>query len=175
MESTPFARRSCRGVVIAALVVAALSDAVSYTIPNRCPLAILAAFAVHGVFAPPETTLYALVTAIAVFAAGLLFIVARIALAVLPGPLTIPPVLLGLWIWSTEFEWAHRLLRYVRERYDKVMDWFARQPAIVQILGGLLTALFVAGTLWVLGALGWAADLLGLDWDWVNSPVGLGS
>jgi uncharacterized membrane protein YbaN (DUF454 family) len=45
-----------------------------------------------------------------VFIAGLLCIVMGIALAVLPGPLTIPPVLLGLWIWSTEFRFAKRLL-----------------------------------------------------------------
>ena len=32
-----------------------------------------------------------------------------LALTVLPGPLTIPPVLLGLWVWSTEFDWARRV------------------------------------------------------------------
>ena len=36
----------------------------------------------------------------AVFALGLLLIASGIALAVLPGPLTIPPVVLGLWVWS---------------------------------------------------------------------------
>ena len=40
---------------------------------------------------------------VGVFVAGLLCIALGVALAVLPGPLTIPPVLLGLWIWSTEF------------------------------------------------------------------------
>src|SRR3954454_6111794 len=45
---------------------------------------------------------------VGVFVAGLLCIAAGIALAVLPGPLTIPPVLLGLWIWSTEFRFAER-------------------------------------------------------------------
>src|SRR5918997_1403044 len=45
---------------------------------------------------------------VAVFAAGLLCIAAGVALMVLPGPLTIPPVLLGLWIWSTEFRFAER-------------------------------------------------------------------
>jgi hypothetical protein len=44
----------------------------------------------------------------AVFVAGLLCIAGGVLLAVLPGPLTIPPVLLGLWLWSTEFDWAHR-------------------------------------------------------------------
>jgi hypothetical protein len=45
---------------------------------------------------------------VGVFAAGLLCIAAGVALAVLPGPLTIPPILLGLWIWSTEFAFAQR-------------------------------------------------------------------
>jgi type IV secretory pathway TrbD component len=45
---------------------------------------------------------------VGVFLAGLLCIALGFALAVLPGPLTIPPVLLGLWIWSTEFRFAER-------------------------------------------------------------------
>ena len=38
-----------------------------------------------------------------IFVLGLLFILGGLALAVLPGPLTIPLVLLGLWVWSWEF------------------------------------------------------------------------
>ena len=45
---------------------------------------------------------------VGVFVVGLLFILLGFALAVLPGPLTIPPVLIGLWIWSTEFRFAQR-------------------------------------------------------------------
>ena len=45
---------------------------------------------------------------LALHGALLLFVALGIALTVLPGPLTIPPVLLGLWVWSTEFEWARR-------------------------------------------------------------------
>jgi uncharacterized membrane protein YbaN (DUF454 family) len=52
----------------------------------------------------------------AVFVAGLLFIVLGIGLAVLPGPLTIPPVLLGLWIWSTEFRFAQKLFANFRRK-----------------------------------------------------------
>ncbi|KUI20006.1 TIGR02611 family protein [Mycobacterium sp. GA-2829] len=84
-------------------------------------------------------------------------------------------VFLGLGILATEFEWAQRLLKYARERYDRVMDWFHRQHAIVQILGGLVTALFVFATLWLLGALGWAGELVGYEHDWLDSPLGFGS
>ena len=84
-------------------------------------------------------------------------------------------VFIGLGILATEFEWARRLLAYAKERYDKVMDWFHRQHAIVQILGGLLTALIVALTLWLLGALDWTAELVGIEHNWLNSPIGIGS
>jgi uncharacterized membrane protein YbaN (DUF454 family) len=51
-----------------------------------------------------------------VFIVGLLFIALGFALAVLPGPLTIPPVLLGLWIWSTEFRFAKRFFDSFRRK-----------------------------------------------------------
>lgn len=61
-----------------------------------------------------------------VFVLGLLFILLGVALAALPGPLTIPPILVGLYIWSTEFGWAHRLLERVkvsaREAWEKAKD-----------------------------------------------------
>ncbi len=79
-----------------------------------------------------------------VFVLGLLFILLGVALAALPGPLTIPPILVGLYIWSTEFGWAHRLLERVkvsaREAWEKAKD----KPvvsALVTISG--LVALFV--------------------------------
>ena len=84
-------------------------------------------------------------------------------------------VFIGLGILATEFTWARRLLAYARERYDKVMDWFHRQHAVVQILGGLATALIVFATLWLLGALDWTAEFVGLEWPWLNSPIGVGS
>lgn len=45
-----------------------------------------------------------------VFLLGLAFILLGGVLVVAPGPLTIPPILLGVYIWSTEFAWADRLL-----------------------------------------------------------------
>ena len=81
----------------------------------------------------------------------------------------------GLGILATEFEWARRLLAYAKERYDKVMDWFQARHWSIQVLGGIFTALVVAGTLWLLGAADWTAELFGRDWPWLNSPIGLGS
>jgi uncharacterized membrane protein YbaN (DUF454 family) len=53
---------------------------------------------------------------VVVFVAGLLLIITGLVLIVLPGPLTIPPVLLGLWLWSREFEFARRWLRPVQDK-----------------------------------------------------------
>ena len=84
-------------------------------------------------------------------------------------------VFIGLGILATEFDWARRLLAYAKERYDKAMDWFHDQHIAIQVLGGIFTALIVAATLWLLGAVDWTAELVGIDWPWLNSPIGLGS
>lgn len=84
-------------------------------------------------------------------------------------------VFVGLAILATEFEWAKRLLTYARERYDRAMGWFKRQGPWVRAIGFVLTAAVVVATLWVLGALSFAAGLLGIDQPWMKSPVGLGS
>ena len=76
--------------------------------------------------------------------------------------------------WAIEFEWARRLLGYAKERYDKVMDWFRRQGKFVQIIGGVISALIVATTLWLLGALDWTGELVGIEHPWLNSPIGVG-
>ena len=84
-------------------------------------------------------------------------------------------VFIGLGILATEFDWARRLLAYARERYDKVMAWFKAQGLWVQLLGAALTAVVVLGTLWLLGALSWAAGLVGWGNKWLKSPIGLGA
>jgi hypothetical protein len=56
-----------------------------------------------------RTWLGSLLLKAVVLVVGGVFIALGAALIVLPGPLTIPPVLLGLYIWSTEFSWAERL------------------------------------------------------------------
>jgi uncharacterized membrane protein YbaN (DUF454 family) len=85
---------------------------------------------------------------IGVFVTGLLFIALGFALAVLPGPLTIPPVLFGLWIWSTEFRFAQRLFdsfkRKAREAWQHAKAHPVSSTAVT--VGGLAAA----------GAAGWA-------------------
>ena len=79
---------------------------------------------------------------VGVFVLGLLCIAAGIALAALPGPLTIPPVLLGLYIWSTEFEFAHRFFEAFKAKGHEAWAHAKKYPvssALVTV-GGLVAA-----------------------------------
>jgi hypothetical protein len=78
----------------------------------------------------------------AVFLVGLLFIVGGFALAVLPGPLTIPPVLIGLFVWSTEFDFAERLFDRFKLKADQAWDHAKEHKAssAAITLGGLAAA-----------------------------------
>lgn len=79
---------------------------------------------------------------IGVFLLGLLFIAGGLALAVLPGPLTIPPVLIGLWIWSSEFEFAQRFFDAFKEKADDAWEHAKRHPvsSAAVTVGGLVAA-----------------------------------
>ena len=85
-----------------------------------------------------------------VFTLGLAFVVLGCVLIVAPGPLTIPPILLGLWIWSTEFAWADRQLD--RAKASARLAWAdaQRRPVVSALVtGGGLVALGVG--LWLVG------------------------
>jgi len=79
---------------------------------------------------------------VGVFLLGLVCIAAGVALAVLPGPLTIPPVLLGLWIWSTEFAFAQRLFAAFKEKSREAWAHSKLHPVSSSIItvGGLVVA-----------------------------------
>jgi Putative transmembrane protein (PGPGW) len=87
---------------------------------------------------------------VGVFLAGLLFIVLGVALAVLPGPLTIPPVLLGLWIWSTEFRFAKRFFESFKRKAREAWAHAQRHPASSALItiGGLVAA---GAAIWAVG------------------------
>jgi hypothetical protein len=77
-----------------------------------------------------------------VFVVGLLCIAAGGALVVLPGPLTIPPIVLGLWIWSTEFAWANRFFAPAREKAKVAWKNAKEHPVSSSLItvGGLVVA-----------------------------------
>lgn len=84
-------------------------------------------------------------------------------------------VFVGLAILATEFDWARRLLAYARHRYDAVMAWFKRQGLWVQALGAAVTVAVVVGTLWFLGAVDFAGELVNIEREWMDSPIGIGT
>jgi hypothetical protein len=57
---------------------------------------------------------------IIVFTAGATLIVSGLMLIILPGPFTMPLVILGLVILAAEFAWAERLLIKARHHASKV-------------------------------------------------------
>jgi hypothetical protein len=73
---------------------------------------------------------------VAVFLLGLLFVLLGLALAALPGPLTIPPILLGVWIWSSEFAWADRLLERARRSAQEAWERAKRRPVLSSLVTG---------------------------------------
>ena len=79
---------------------------------------------------------------LAVFALGLLFIALGCALVVLPGPLTIPPMLVGLWIWSSEFAWARQFFTTFKKKGRATWAHAKRHPvgSTVVTVGGLAAA-----------------------------------
>ena len=80
---------------------------------------------------------------VGVFVVGLLCIAAGVALAALPGPLTIPPMLLGLWIWSSEFAFAKRLFDAMKVKADQAWDHAKAHPvsSAVITIGGIAAAI----------------------------------
>jgi hypothetical protein len=75
---------------------------------------------------------------VVIFVAGLLLILLGLALIVLPGPLTIPPILLGVWLWSLEFEFARHWLRPIKAKGSDAWDTAKEKPVhttVVTVLG----------------------------------------
>lgn len=98
------------------------------------------------------------------FVLGLLFIALGLALAVLPGPLTIPPVLVGLWIWSTEFRFAERLFESFKDKARQAWAHAKRHPRSSSAItvGGLVAA---GAVMWAIGhfeLIGRTQDAVGL-------------
>jgi uncharacterized protein (TIGR02611 family) len=111
---------------------------------------------------------------IAVAVVGLAVLAVGILAIPYPGP-GWAIVFVGLAILASEFRWAQRLLAFAKQRYDKVMAWFRVQGLWVQAAGVVFTTVVVVATLWLVGAIGWAAALFGLELTALRSPIGVGT
>ena len=99
-----------------------------------------------------------------VFLLGLAFIALGAALVVLPGPLTIPPIILGFYIWSTEFAFADRLFDKFREEGKQAWEAAKRKPVQSAILtgGGLVAAGFAIWAVLHFELVGKAREAIGI-------------
>ncbi len=79
-------------------------------------------------------------------------------------------VFAGLGILATEFEWAGRVLRYARGKYDAWQAWLKAQKPVVKLGFWMLTAIIVVATIYLLNGYGLINSLLNLHQDWLVSP-----
>jgi uncharacterized protein (TIGR02611 family) len=101
---------------------------------------------------------------------GIAVLIAGIIAIPYPGPGWLI-VFAGLAILSTEFQRAQRVLHWTRSRYDSWTDWLRRQRPSVRFSVIALTGLVVVTTLWLVNAFGLVTGWIGVDWDWVRSPL----
>jgi len=74
---------------------------------------------------PHQLRIYRVIVAIG----GLLFVALGLVTGPLPGPGGIPLILLGIAIWSSEFEWAHRLMHFFKAQLKRFQSWSRWQQA----------------------------------------------
>lgn len=100
---------------------------------------------------------------------GLLLLLGIIAIPY-PGPGWLI-VLASLALLSTEFDWAQKVLHYVRHKYDIWQKWARDQKRWLQATLFTATCIITVLTLWLLNAYGYTSDLFQLHLDWVRSPL----
>jgi uncharacterized protein (TIGR02611 family) len=90
---------------------------------------------------------------------GLLLICLGLVTGPLPGPGGIPLVLLGLAIWSSEFEWAYRLRQRFKREVHKFRGWSTPKKVAFWVVFFAVCAGFGYSYLLVLGIPFWVPDV----------------
>lgn len=101
---------------------------------------------------------------------GGIVLVAGIVMIPYPGPGWLV-VFAGLAILAKEFTWAERVLQFARRYYDGWLAWLSRQHLAIRALVLAFTAVVVVTTVWLLNVFGTVGGLLGIDWEWLSSPL----
>ena len=92
---------------------------------------------------------------IAVGFLGLLLVCSGLLTGPLPGPGGIPLVLLGLAVWSSEFEWAHRLMQWFKAQLHRFRGWTRPQQALFWVTFFTVCGALVYGYMLTLGVPFW--------------------
>ena len=80
---------------------------------------------------------------------GGFFVILGMVAIVLPGPLTIPPILLGVWIWSTEFAWAERLRVRAMASARDAWETAQKNPIRSAVIAGIGILMAIAGVVYL--------------------------
>ena len=80
-------------------------------------------------------------------------------------------VFAGIGILATEFAVARHALVWLRDKYRRGMAWYISRGPLMQVLAFLATCVVVVATLWVLGTFGLVGGWIGVEWQWLHSPL----
>lgn len=79
-------------------------------------------------------------------------------------------VFAGFAILATEFTLAEKVLDYLKNKYERWLNWLASQHISVRILVLTFTGLVVLTTAYLLNTFGFINHFLNLNQDWLISP-----
>lgn len=96
---------------------------------------------------------------IGVAVAGLLLVVLGFVSGPIPGPGGIPLVLLGLAIWSSEFEWAQRLMQRFKAQLRRFQSWSRAQQASFWVVFAVCCGLAAYVSMLAVGIPGWFPEV----------------
>ena len=87
--------------------------------------------------------------------AGLFFVCLGFVSGPIPGPGGIPLVLLGLAIWSSEFEWANRLMGWFKVQLKRYQAWSLRRRVLFWVAFFAVCGSIGYSYMFILGVPGW--------------------
>ena len=95
---------------------------------------------------------------VAVAIAGLILVALGFVTGPIPGPGGIPLVLLGLAIWSSEFEWAHKLMMWFKSQLHRFRQWSRARQVLFWVAFFSCCGLFGYLYASLIGIPGWMPD-----------------
>jgi uncharacterized protein (TIGR02611 family) len=109
-----------------------------------------------------------LVLKIVIGVLGTVVVGVGVVLIPLPGP-GWALVILGLAIWSVEFQWAHRLLHFTKRHVQSWTHWVTQQSLPLRLVLGAVGMVFVAAVVWISVRMTFDVDLFVVCRDFLTT------